>query len=391
MKIAILTSGILPVPAVQGGAVENLVDFYLAYNEQHHLHDITVYSIANPATIDHPALLSSVNHYHYINLHGICAKIRKYLLHHRQNGKEYYHHDIEYFLHESLQHLRHQQYDIVILENRPGYAKRVQQVTNAKIIYHLHNDILNNQNIVGRTLFDAASRIITVSQYIKSCVETIAYDDDKVRVVHNGINLAAFSPNEYKKRTELGFNSDDFIIVFSGRMNKEKGILQLIEAMLLLQEHIAIKLIVIGSTFYGHDVNQNDFTHMLETKASPLKDRIVFTGFVSYHEMPSYLQMADIAVVPSVWDDPFPTTVLEAQAMGLPVITTRRGGIPEEVTPESAILLDTDDQFVQNLADAILDLYQHPEKRKQMSQSAVEHSKLFDKDVYARNFLEALE
>lgn len=43
MKIAILTSGILPVPAVQGGAVENLIDFYLDYNERNNLHDITVF------------------------------------------------------------------------------------------------------------------------------------------------------------------------------------------------------------------------------------------------------------------------------------------------------------------------------------------------------------
>ena len=40
MKIAILTSGILPVPAVQGGAVENLIDFYLAYNDKYHSLDI---------------------------------------------------------------------------------------------------------------------------------------------------------------------------------------------------------------------------------------------------------------------------------------------------------------------------------------------------------------
>ena len=45
MKIAILTSGILPVPAVLGGAVENLIDFYLEYNERHQLHDITIYII----------------------------------------------------------------------------------------------------------------------------------------------------------------------------------------------------------------------------------------------------------------------------------------------------------------------------------------------------------
>lgn len=67
MKIAILTSGILPVPAVRGGAVENLIDFYLEYNDQHRLHDITIYSVADPGTRNHPALQSKVNHYYYID------------------------------------------------------------------------------------------------------------------------------------------------------------------------------------------------------------------------------------------------------------------------------------------------------------------------------------
>ena len=62
MKIAILTSGILPVPSVQGGAVETLVDHYLEYNDQHQLHDITVFSVYHPAVLKHPALRSEVNH-----------------------------------------------------------------------------------------------------------------------------------------------------------------------------------------------------------------------------------------------------------------------------------------------------------------------------------------
>ena len=45
MKIAILTSGILPVPAVQGGAVENLIDYCLEYNERHSLHEIMLLSL----------------------------------------------------------------------------------------------------------------------------------------------------------------------------------------------------------------------------------------------------------------------------------------------------------------------------------------------------------
>ena len=65
MKIAILTSGILPVPAVQGGAAENLIDFYLAYNEQHQLHDITVFSVYHPDVKKSSTQRSQANHYIY--------------------------------------------------------------------------------------------------------------------------------------------------------------------------------------------------------------------------------------------------------------------------------------------------------------------------------------
>lgn len=79
MKIAILTSGVLPVPAVQGGAVENLLDAALAYNDLHHLHDITVVSAYHPNVQQHPALSSAVNHYLYIDrqsrLHRLMAKV----------------------------------------------------------------------------------------------------------------------------------------------------------------------------------------------------------------------------------------------------------------------------------------------------------------------------
>lgn len=148
---------------------------------------------------------------------------------------------------------------------------------------------------------------------------------------------------------------------------------------------------VIGSSFFGNATNESPFIKDLKDKAAPLKERIIFTGFIPYLQMPDYLQMADIAVIPSVWDDPFPTTVLEAQAMGLPIITTRRGGIPEEVTEENAILLKTDEHFIDNLTAAILDLYEHPEKRKQMGEASLSHSKYYNKQRYAEDFFKAME
>lgn len=390
MKIAILTSGILPIPAVQGGAVENLTDFYLEYNNQHRLHDITVYSVWHPDVEKHPALRSDVNHYIYIKVNGWWTKLRK-KIYQQTHGEEYYHYTIEYFLHEAIKDICQKHFDIIVMENRPAYALKLKDITNAKFVYHLHNEKLDIQMPRYQEIYDAAHRILTVSDYIKSRVQTINPQDTKTKTIYNGINLSAFTNKNTINRAALGFHEDDFILVFSGRVNRDKGIMELIETIGLLNDQPQIKLMVIGSSFFGNATNDDDFICELKAKAELLKGRIMFTGFIPYSEMPDYLSIADIAVIPSVWDDPFPTTVLEAQAMGLPIIATRRGGIPEEVTEENAILLDTDEHFIDHLVTAILDLYEHPRKRKLMSAASLEHSKLFDKETYAKNFFQELE
>lgn len=390
MKIAILTSGILPIPAIQGGAVENLTDFYLEYNNQYQLHDITVYSIWHPDIKKHQALKSEVNHYRYIHVEGWWAKVKK-RLYYMKHEDEYYHYSIEFYLHEAIKDIHQKQYDIILIENRPGYALKLKDITSAKLIYHLHNVKLDKQTAKAQEIYNAASLILTVSDYIKRCVQTINPQDSKTMTIYNGINLSTFNNKAMTDRSTLGFHRDDFVLVFSGRINRDKGITELIEAMTILKEQPRIKLMIIGSTFFAKATNDDAFTIELKSKAESLKERIIFTGFIPYSNMPDYLRMADVAVIPSIWDDPFPTTVLEAQAMGLPIITTRRGGIPEEVTEINAILLETDENFVDNLAAAILDLYQHPEKRQQMSAASLERSKLFDKETYAQKIFAAIE
>ena len=393
MKIAILTSGILPVPAVQGGAVENLIDIYLEYNHRHRVHNITVYSIFNALTTDHPALQSDINHYHYIKMEGFIPKMENFFFHIMHRQDEYYDKAIDFFLHKALRHIKRQHFDAIILENRPGFSIQLKKTVQSKLVYHLHNEKLTTRTHRYQDIYDAASLILTVSDYIKSLIYKININDTKTHTVHNGIDITFFSKKNVSRKSfaSLRLTDTDFVIVYSGRINHEKGIDKLIHSMVLLKDHPQIKLIVIGGSFFGNDVIDDDFTRSLKQDASAIKDQIIFTGFVPYQKMPPYLEIADIAVIPSVWNDPFPTTVLEAQAMGLPIITTKRGGILEEVTTSNAILLDIDDHFAENLAAAILDLYQHPEKRELMSKASLERSRLFDKDVYAYNFFTAME
>lgn len=390
MKIAILTSGILPVPALQGGAVENLTDFYLKYNSEHRLHDITIYSVWHPDADKHPALQSDVNHYIYIKTTGWWAKMKKKWYHFTYSDDNY-HYTIEYFLHEAIKDIRKKDFDLIVMENRPAYALKVKEVIDAKLIYHLHNEKLDKNTPKAKEIYDAATLILTVSNYIRERVQTINPLDQKTKTVYNGINLSAFTSKTTADRSALGFRKDDFVLVYSGRINRDKGIMELIEAMNILINYPKIRLMVIGSTFFGNATNDDEFTRELKLTAKSLKDRIIFTGFIPYSDIPNHLSLADVAIIPSVWDDPFPTTVLEAQAIGLPIITTRRGGIPEEVTEDNAILLNTDDYFIEHLAEAILDLHDHPEKRKRMSEASLKRSKLFDKETYAMNFFKALE
>jgi glycosyltransferase involved in cell wall biosynthesis len=391
MKIAILTSGILPVPAVNGGAVENHIDFYLKYNNEHRLHDITVYSIADKKVAGHKALQSSINHYVYIETKSIWSKIKKNL-YYRLHGEQYYHYTIEYFFHKAWKRLCREHYDIILLDNRPGYAIHIDVPLGSRLFLYLHNDLLNSHTSNCQQIYNKASRILTVSNYIAQCVRTINPNDDKCFTVLNGIDLKAFSPSIVPslRRKQLGLSDDDFVMVFSGRITKEKGVSELIDALIQLANTPKIKLLIIGSTFYGDSANEDDFVRGLKQKAQKVKDRILFTGFISYSQMPQYLKLSDIAIIPSLWDDPCPNTVLEAQAMGLPIITTRRGGIPEEVTEENAILLNTDTKFTDNLAEMILSLYEHPEKRQQMSKAAIENSKYYNHQRYAEDFFRGL-
>lgn len=386
MKIAILTSGILPIPAVQGGAVENLVDFYLEFNEQHRLHDITVYSVWNKKVTQHPALSSTANHYFYVDTTSLYAKVKR-KIYHLFHQHEYYNHHIEYYFEEAFKDIKKHNFNLIILENRPGYAYKLAKRGKSNILLHLHNDLLNSETLYHQEIFNSLTHIITVSDFIKGRISTIK-PNDKTQTIYNGIDLTRFSRKSHStvSRNSIGFADTDFVLVFSGRINKDKGVKELIKAMLLLQDYPSIKLLIIGSTFFGNTTEDDEFIRSLKTLASPIKQRIIFTGFVPYDLMPNYLQIANAAVIPSVWDDPFPTTVLEAQAMGLPIITTNCGGIPEEIGSDNAIIVSRGHNFVSQFADAIRILYLHPEKCAIMAKASLLRSIYFNKERFSHDF-----
>ena len=390
MKLAILTCGMLPIPAVQGGAVENLIDFYLEYNNHKKLHDITVFSPWNAKVEIHPALVSEVNHYVYIDTTSLKARIIRKIYQYIHFSSDYYNYFIEYYFEKVYRRLKKANYDYIILENCPGYAYKLSQRGYKNLILHLHNELLHSNSKYHDIIFNSLTKVITVSEYIKERVASIS-PSNKIQTVFNGIDIPRFSTVESASvsRQSIGFSENDFVIVYSGRINKEKGVSELIDAMLLLREFPHIKLMILGSSFFNNATDEDAFVNSLKSKSEKIKDKMIFTGFIPYDKVPNYLHIADIAVLPSMWEEPFGLTLVEAMAAGLPLITTQSGGIPE-ICEGVATIVDRKD-IVNNLKNAITDLYNHPDKCQQMAIASQERAQLFSKETFVQNFFDVLK
>lgn len=384
MKIAIITSGILPVPAVQGGAVENLIDYALEYNNQHRLHDITVYSVYNEKVRGHNALQSQQNHYEYINTKSlffrIGAKLYSYL------GRHYcYHYQLEFFFERAWHKIKRHHYDLIILENRPGFALQLSERTKTPIISHIHTNLLYEPSPINKKIISVTKRFLAVSNYIKREIEKVGVDAD-IRVIYNGLNPTKFHlhSNMTIHRKDLGIADSDFVAIFWGRLIPEKGIKELIIAMNQLKQYPDIKLLVIGSfNFEDTDKQTNPFIEELKTLSAAIQGKVFFTGFIPYDKISDYIALGNVAVIPSRINEALGMTCIEACAMGLPVIATNDGGIPETLSKQNHILIEKDDNISSHLASAILEIKDH-----YTSYQGNSLNPLFLKETYARCFFD---
>lgn len=155
----------------------------------------------------------------------------------------------------------------------------------------------------------------------------------------NGVDaLEKFNPDKVlkedistlKEKYKLGEN--DFVIGFSGRLVRDKGVVELSQAFRILKKKHhdkAIKLFIIGEPEKRDAVPQEVLDTLLDNSD------VVFTGKIPYGDIQKYYLMMDVLVLPS-YREGFPTVVLEACSMGIPVIVSRSTGcidsIKENVT-----------------------------------------------------------
>lgn len=153
--------------------------------------------------------------------------------------------------------------------------------------------------------------IITPSEFYKTKLIEDGVYENKIKAIHNFINI-----EEYDITTK-----DEGYALYFGRLSKEKGILNLIKAFSKLEE---------GNLYIAGEGEEKENIQKL-INDNKLNDRVKLLGFLNSEEMKEYISKSKFVVVPSIWYENCPYSIIETLAIGKPIIGANIAGIPELV------------------------------------------------------------
>lgn len=386
MKLLIISAGVHPVPPVNGGAVENLIDFYLKDSKNNNIEVLSIYD----DKLESYEYKYNNCKFHFIKKNAIhdfftlySEKILRRLFG-IYYGTPYIRKVCSYIKKEK------KDYDMIVVENMPQYGPMIKKVSNSKLVLHLHNDYLNIDSFKNKENYSSYDKILCVSDFISNRVRAVGNtNDNKVFTLYNGIDLERFYNNSKSNDdifTKYKIEKNKFNIIYSGRVCPEKGVENLIDAFNMMNDS-TLQLIILGGYNYGTS-KDNDFITNLKKKS--LEKNVVFTGYVNYDDINYLYAIADLGVIPSIVNEACPLTAIEMMASGIPVICTNSGGLPELIDDKCGIIVDRTN-LTQNLNQAIKKVYDNKELLENYSQNAKIRSQNFSREQYAANFWKYLE
>ena len=386
MKLLVISAGVHPVPPVNGGAVENLIDIYLKDNKDN---DVDVLSIYDPKVENYEYKYNNCK-FHFIKKNIVldffilyCEKILR-----RCFGMYFG----TPYIRKVCSHIKKEKkhYDLIIIENMPQYGPMIKKVSNSKLVLHLHNDYLNVDSFKNNENYLAFDKILCVSDFISNRVSEVGNKNDrKVFTLYNGIDLNKFSKQSKNSEAVLKkykIQKNKFNIVYSGRVCPEKGVENLIDAFNIISNS-EMQLIILGGYNYGTS-KDNDFITTLKNKSNG--KNIVFTGYVNYDDINSLYAIADLGVIPSIVNEACPLTAIEMMASGIPVICTNSGGLPELINDKCGVIIDRNN-LTENLNQAIRKVYSNKNILDVYVKNAKLRSKKFTKEKYVSEFWKYLD
>lgn len=393
LKVAMITPGYLPVPAVNGGAVEVLIEYLLQGNEKEKKCKIDCYTVSNDRLKDYKFDNTSIIQLNIKKNTQIINKIVN-ILYKTFKVKKWR----TSFSRELIKEMKGKKYDYVVVHNNLMAYRDIYEKTENKdnLVYVLHNNINEddiNHVLIAKLIGKTAKKVLAVSDYTRRQFNRISKSDN-TEVFYNCVDLDQYNLNIskeeiQKERTRLGLRPDDFVFMFSGRIDIYKGILELVKAFKKIDNTNA-KLLIVGKSWFDSNDTEDEYTNVLLKESQDISEKVIFTGFVNPKDMPKMYKMADCLVVPSVWEEPFGVVALEGMASGLPLIVTNSGGLSEVVDDRCAIIVNKDSNIVNNLYYAMKHMLIN-EKIKKMGKAGnirVLEKPEFQKNNYFKTFCE---
>lgn len=368
MKVVIFTAdsnGGYPVPAVRGGAISTLVEHLVKENEDKQLIDLTIVSLydreakekaedyphINFVWIKTPRIVKGIDKLAYFCIRKVFRK-KKTLSYISML-------ELINYIFRASRYLKKNKYDKAVIENNVPMAWIIRlSKYKGDYYYHFHN--IPRINAGCKKVFDNAAGFLCVSDYVANRIQKndnpigpVALS--KTMTLYNCVDTLLFRKIEDEKlldkeRKKLHISGNKKIVVYVGRLSEEKGIDKLLEAIPLVKTQ-NIKVLIVGSLIYNQSA-VDMYQLKLKELAEKSKDKVIFTGYIDQKELPLIYNLADVTVLPSMWDEPAGLTMVEAMACGTPVITTKSGGIPEYVG-EYGVVLERDERLVANIAKSV--------------------------------------
>ncbi len=214
------------------------------------------------------------------------------------------------------------------------------ELLDKPLIVHVHSTEIDRTGGSGQNDYifqiekegmEKADLVITVSGHTKEMVmHYYGIPEDKIQVVHNGIDLDDYSQSPENFTDEeneiVGFKQAGYkIVLFVGRITIQKGPDYFIYAAKKVLEYYPKAIFVVTGS--------GDMEHGMINLAAELgiSDRVLFTGFLRGAELQKIYNVADLFVMPSV-SEPFGLTALESVVNGTPVLVSKQTGVSEVLT-----------------------------------------------------------
>jgi len=227
------------------------------------------------------------------------------------------------------------------------------------IVLHLH--VNYDGPIRGNWNFNFASSIIVVAEALKDAFRQQPDIHKKLVTVHNGLSIDVFQSGK-SIRPALGLDQNQKVIGFIGQMVEAKGLKFLVaSAKAVLDAHPDTVFLFVGRRV----ASEEGFVDELMQLAAQQNIAHAMRFLDPRDDIPDVMKSLDIMVLPTM-GEAFPKVVLEGMGAEVPVIASAVGGIPEIIEDGVNGLLVPPGE-VPALENALLDLLNNPEKRRQLA------------------------